>query len=139
MIKQLENTQRAIMKRVCGIPKRSHHSQLLNALDITRVDNLIKKSSSLLYNRIFQTDTPLRDLCTYYLSMFILSGNTIKGTIIDRIVNVGVCPIKCAYDTKSHSQPAGVVESLKQLLYHDTYIKPWSDQHILTVLLTKAF
>ena len=112
-------------------------------LNVWNFDNLIKKSTSLLYiNRIFQTDTPLRDLCTYYLSMFILSGNTIKGTIIDRIVNFGLCPIKCAYDknVRMHlnSQPDGIVESLKQLLYHDNYIKPWSDQHILTVLLTKA-
>ena len=96
-----------------------------------------------LYNRIFQTDTPLRDLCTYYLSMFILSGNTIKGTILDRIVNIGSCPIKCAYDKnvrmRLNSQPDGVVDSLKQLLFHDNYIKPWSDRYILTVLLTKAF
>jgi len=75
--------------------------------------------------------------------MFILTGNTIKGTIIDRIVNVGLCPIKCAFDNtfslQLNKQPDGVVDSLKQLLYHDNFIKPWSDQHILTVLLTKAF
>jgi len=37
MVKQLENTQGAIMKRVCGIPKRSHHLLLFDALDIVRV------------------------------------------------------------------------------------------------------
>jgi len=109
------------MKRVCGIPKRSHHSQLLDALDIVRVDSLIKKSTSLLYARIFQTDTPIRDLCTYYLSMFILTENIIKGTILDSIVNFGLCPIKCAFDNHF---------SLQLNKQPDDYIKPWSDQHI---------
>ena len=128
MVKQLENTQGAIMKRVCGIPKRSHHSQLLDALDIVRVDSLIKKSTSLLYARIFQTSTSQRELCIYYLSMFILTENIIKGTILDSIVNFGLCPIKCAFDNhfslQPNKQPDGVVESLKQLFYHDNYIKP---------------
>ena len=37
VLNKLQNTQGSIMKRVCGIPKRSHHTQLLRALDITVV------------------------------------------------------------------------------------------------------
>ena len=49
------------------------------------------------------------------------------GTIIDSIVNFGLCPIKCAYDknVRMHlnSQTVGVIESIRQLLCHDNYIK----------------
>jgi len=44
MIKTLENVQGGIMKRVCGIPKRSHHTQLSQALNISSVNNMPIKS-----------------------------------------------------------------------------------------------
>ena len=59
MIKQLENTQMCYYEESVCITKRSHHSQLLDALDISGVDYLSQKSTNLLYNRISQTDTPL--------------------------------------------------------------------------------
>jgi hypothetical protein len=92
---------------------------------------------------MFKTSTPLRDLCIYYLSKFIETGETVKGTIIDRIVKFDLCPIECAFSKtipcRFDGQQDGVVDSLKQLIYHDNCIKPWSNEHILTVLLTKAF
>ena len=48
---------------------------------------LIIKSTSLLYNRIFQTDRPLHELCTYYLFYVCIEWNIIDGSIIDRILN----------------------------------------------------
>ena len=48
MSNKLENCQGGIMKRVCGIAKRSHHSQLLRALHITGVDDVLLKSAFLL-------------------------------------------------------------------------------------------
>ena len=45
MIKKLENAQGGIMKRVCGIPKRSYHTQLLQALNISSVNNMLINQS----------------------------------------------------------------------------------------------
>jgi len=56
MIKKLENEQGGIMKRVCGIPKRSHHTQLLQVLNRSSVNNMLIKS-------------------------YMASGKTIPGTI----------------------------------------------------------
>jgi len=65
MIKKLENAQGGIMKRVCGIPKRSHHTQLLQALNISSVNKMLIKSVASLYTRMFKVNSPLRDLCVY--------------------------------------------------------------------------
>jgi len=50
MMKKIENTQGGIMRRVCGISKRSHHTQLLQALNISSVNNM--KSITSLYTQI---------------------------------------------------------------------------------------
>ena len=92
-----QNTQGSIIKRVCGIPKRSHHTQLLRALDITDVDSILEKSITSLYFRIFKLDNPLRDLCTYDLSVYMSCGHTIPGTITHRILQLGLSPIDCAF------------------------------------------
>ena len=142
MLKKLQNTQGSIIKRVCGIPKRSHHTQLLRALDITDVDSILEKSITSLYSRIFKLDNPLRDLCTYDLSVYMSCGHTVPGTITHRILQLGLSPIDCAFNkyrpchTMCHD---GVVDSLRQLIYHENYAKPWSDEYVLSVLLTKAF
>ena len=40
VLTKLQNTQGSIMKRVCGIQKRSHHTRLLRAIDIPDVSRL---------------------------------------------------------------------------------------------------
>ena len=87
-------------------------------------------------------DNPLRDLCTYDLSVYMSCGHTVPGTITHRILQLGLSPIDCAFNkyrpchTMCHD---GVVDSLRQLIYHENYAKPWSDEYVLSVLLTKAF
>ena len=41
-LKQLRSVQGNVIKRVMGIPKRSHHSELLEALRIPATDELVK-------------------------------------------------------------------------------------------------
>ena len=66
MIKKLENVQGSIMKRVCGIPKRSHHTQLLQSLNISSVNNMLLKSVTSLYNR------PLYETYVYMICLYVL-------------------------------------------------------------------
>ena len=33
----------------------------------------------------------------------------------------------------------GIVDSLRQLVYHENFVKPYSEEHILATLLVKAF
>jgi hypothetical protein len=142
MMKKLENTQGGIMKRVCGIPKRSHHTQLLQSLNISSVNNMLIKSITSLYTRIFKVNSPLRDLCVYDLAVYMSCGKTIPGTITHRLTQLCLSPVDCAFKKyiPCHSVcHDGVVDSLSQLIYCDNFIKPWSDEYLMSVLLTKAF
>ncbi len=70
------------------------------------------------------------------------SGQTTAGTITDRIVKMGLCPVKCAFNKhlcNKDNCDNGVIDSLRQLLHCDNFLKPWSSEYILTRLLTKAF
>ena len=60
----------------------------------------------------------------------------------------GVSPVKCAFhpNIKSHFINShismgsnGIVDSLIPLLQHENFIKPYSDEHNLVLLLTKSF
>ena len=97
MIKKLENVHGSIMKRVCGIPKRSHHTQLLQSLNISSVNHMLLKSVTSLYNRIFKINSPLRDLCVHDLSVYMSCGKTIPGTITHRIKQLGLSQVHCAF------------------------------------------
>ena len=142
MMKKLENAQGGIMKRVCGIPKRSHHTQLLQALNISSVNNMLVKSVTSLYTRIFKVNSPLRDLCVYDLTTFMASGITVPGTITHRLTQLGLSPVECAFTkyVPRHSMYRdGVIDSLSQLIHCANFIKPWSDEYLMSVQLTKAF
>ena len=41
--------------------------------------------------------------------------------------------------SNNNSSHDGTVDSLRQLIMHEQFLKPWSSQHILTTLLTKSF
>ena len=59
------------------------------------------------------------------------------------LVNAGTNPVNtlCHKPVRSHLAYTedGVVDSLKYLIHHENYIKPWSHEFILTTFLTKAF
>ena len=69
----------------------------------------------------------------------------IPGTIVSRILKLDACVIKsaftkCDYKLYRVSDGAdGVVDSLRSLLRHEHFLKPYSDEHTLIRLLTRAF
>ena len=140
----LSSTATNAVKSVLGIRKRSHHSKVLEALNIPTIQTEVQHSTCSLYYRIFTEDSPTRELQTRLLSRFVTSGSKVNGTLLSNLVDSGfnplniICvkPIKNKYSAKGRD---GVVDSLKYLLCHENYIKPWSHEFILTSLLTKAF
>ena len=134
--------QGTIIKRVMGINKRSHHSNLLRALNITPIDKLIGNNAIGLYHRIYKVNTLAKQFQSILLTNYILSCKTIRGTLLDRVVAAGHNPLDVVFNKPKQEhrfEPDGVVDSLKYLLNHDNYTKPGSDEHILATLLTKAF
>ena len=146
--KNLKTTQGNIIKRFIGVNKRAHHSDLFRALNITSVENVIKNNCLRLYQNIFKADTPARDFQSVLLTNYILEGKLIKGTLLYKVVNYGQDPLKIIFDHPSKwactecemiNEENGLTDSLKYLLNHEEYNKPWSEEHILVTLLTKAY
>ena len=66
-------------------------------------------------------DSPVQDMCSFLLSMYISDGTLIPGTLISKIVNYGLSPAECCFSRTKHdvSKPeSGVVDSLKNLCMH---------------------
>ena len=100
-----------------------------------------------LYKNIFQTNTPARDLQSTLLATYMLNGNAVKGSLLDRVIKAGCDPLKIILDKQPFScsncdvnrKEDGMTDSLKFLLQHNDYNKPWSEEHILVTFLTKAY
>lgn len=141
-VRQLKTAQASTIKRVMGIPQRSHNTNLLRALHIESIDDVINKSAKNLFHRIFQCDSPARDLQSRLLASYTESRKTIKGTLVDRLVSMGASPMTIAF-TKPHKHVLfnsdGIIDSLRYMLFHDNYIHPKSNEHFLATLLLKAF
>ena len=143
-MRQVERAQSSTVKRLLGFPQRSHHSNILRALNLSKVQSRIDKATLSLWYRIFQVDSPTRLLCAKLLSDFVLYGYSVPGTLIDRIIKMKLSPVKCLFrrvipNVIEEAHHDGVVESLRFLILHENFIKPYSSEHIIASLLTKAF
>ena len=142
-VNSIQSTQGCIMKQVCGLSKRSRHSAILQALDITPASVYINDSTKSLFSRICTTDSPTRDLCIYFMNLFIVDNVLVPGTLVDRIVKMGISPTSLLCSKVKHSShqytPDGLVDSLRAMLYNDNYIKPWSSEYLMVKLLTRSF
>ena len=79
-IKHLKTVQGNTIERLMGINKHSHHSNILKALGVLSVDDVIKNNAVRLYKNIFKANTPARNLQSVHQGHFILKGTTIKET-----------------------------------------------------------
>lgn len=77
-----------------------------------------------------------------------MTGHLTKGSLLSRVIESGFSPINTIFKTpvfktpvvsESNQYRCGVVDSLRHLLMHEHFLKPYSDEHVLAVLLTKAF
>ena len=89
-------------------------------------------------------DSPITDVTLYLMSDYMARGVVVPGTIIARVHDMGHSPLHCMfnrdfYNVRFMSQSDGVVDSLRHLIKHENYLKPYSDEHLLVRLLTRAF
>ena len=141
---KLDSTQGKLIKQSLGLSKRSHNSQVLQALGIKPISDIVSKNTKSLYYRICNTDSPSRSLLFHFLSQYILFGTLVQGSLLHTIVKQGISPIRSAFNSQKlysnqHDDTDGHIESLKYLLQHENFMKPYSAEHYLVHLLTKAF
>jgi hypothetical protein len=143
-VDKLETTQGNLIKQSMGLSKRVHSTELIASLGISKVCELLQKNTVSLFSRIFKVDTPLRDLTSHFMSLYIDNHVIIPGTIVSTIVSMGLSVIKCAFMgdkplPRSLSNDNGHIDSIRAMIFHENFIKPYSDEHTLVYLLTKSF
>ena len=157
-LKMLETTQGNLIKQSIGLSKRSRHSKLLKALDIPTISQMIIQDTLSLVHRINAVNCPTRQLFAFEMSVYILHGNRVTGTLLDRLVRYGYSPVVSAFDPdavtvagdaadrrsrpglirdSSVTGPDGIVDSLKHLLFSPNYEVHGSPEHELVQLLTR--
>ena len=80
-IKQLESTQGCVIKQVCGLNKRAHHSSLLRALDIESVKTCIDKSTTLILanaRALFYSRSPYQGMSPREHALLVLLYRTMR-------------------------------------------------------------
>ena len=143
--KILECTQSATIKNVLGFSKRCHHSNLLRAVNLPNVTAHVYRNVLSLWWRIFQVDNPGRRLSIKLLNNYVQEKRTVPGTLLHRIVGLGQSPIKSLFDKQyclnqiPYAADDAIIDSLRYLVHHENFIKPYSEEHILANLLIKSF
>lgn len=142
-IKRLDTTQASFIKRILGFKQRTHHSNLLRAVNIHNIEHYIKRNTISLWRRSFFIDSLLRSLCAFNLARYIMHGKLIPGTIVDRIVSYGMSPTQLLLNNTQYTVTSvtsdGVADSLRYLIMNENFLKPYSDEHVIASLLVKAF
>ena len=106
------------------------------------IKDKIKQSIASLLRRAFAVHSPCKDFMSYFLSLYISRGQLIPGTLVHRAVMYGISPTQCAFThfkKPGFTKDCGVIDSIRALVMHTNFIKPYSEQHVLTTLLTKSF
>ena len=141
-VNQLQSVQGGCLKQALGLPNRSHHSNILRALNLNLISEDIKLASARLLHRIFLEDTPARDLNVYMLNIFTKDGSYNPHTLMGRVISSGLNPYKCLqkryYRCKDVTEN-GLVDTLKGLIHDENFVKPWSLEHSLVRLLVNCF
>ena len=81
--------------------------------------------------------------CVYFIDLFVTQNILIPGTLVNRIVDMGISPAGlifpgCTNSSQSSSTADGLVDSLRFILHSDNYIKSRSNEYLLVKLLTKS-
>ena len=141
-IKALDSLQGCLIKQCLGISKTSHHTHLCQAMRVAPVKETISQKVLGLWHNVFRKPSPLQHLCSHWLSLYIVSGVVIPGTLLDRILKLGVSPTVAALshvERKRTHAANGITDTLFNLVRHEHFIKPWSVEYKMTVLLTRSF
>ena len=98
-----------------------------------------------LWYRIYQVDNPARELSNAMLCDYINSRHLVPGTLIHRVVEAGFSRIEClaikqqVTAHRANNIHDGIVDSLRHLVYHENFVKPYSEEHIFATHLVKDF
>ena len=121
-LQNLNTVQGKLIKQSLGLSKYSHNTQLLEAISITgkSVTDIVARNTVGLYHRKYKVVSPTRTINFYLMSLYLLNGTLVPGSLLERIVRYGYSPIELMItqpNRKCFSGQGGHVDSLISLLY----------------------
>ena len=126
-----------------GIPNRSHHSKLLQAMCLSKTSEIINLYRETLYNRIFKCECPAKELQTRFLNDYFKHNKLTKNSLLQQVILNGAAPIKTLLNKPKkevfNDCTDGFIDSLQYMILNDNYIKPYSNEHQLVLLMLKSF
>ena len=141
MFTTLESLQGCSIKKALGLSKMSHHSKILQALFISKIKPTVQQMAASLWHSIFNVESPLRRLCIFLTSRYILSGELSAGTLTARLVNMGLSPIQTMVNLNRQNDTEvaedGVINTLRALILSPDFRNRSSASNIMTSLLTR--
>jgi hypothetical protein len=141
-LKELEKMQSILLKRSLGLDKRSRTTGILQAMRVRKIEERLKHGSASLIKRICNVPNITRKLCIHFLSLYMLNKTMIPGTLVSKLLSFDLSPISCVFDVFTRSpfiSDCGLTDSLRRLIMHENFIKPYSEEHFLATLLTRSY
>lgn len=141
-LQSLDSCQGCLVKHFCGVGKRNRHSALLRALNIGSTHDIIERSTVRLFKRLCNVNSPLQKLLFHCLALYIHNGVLIQGTIVERLVGLGLSPTNVLFFNEGidcNVVSDGVVDSLRGILVSENFNVRTSAEHLLLDMLTRAF
>ena len=127
ILNQMESLQGTLVKRCIGVPKRNHHTTILNALEIRPLQTAIRQQTTSLFSRIFKVDSQMKDICITLLAQYKLQKKLCPGTIVERLVRMGISPLETTFarplKSSQYTSHDDVVDTLKNLMMHEHFYK----------------
>ena len=144
--KDLRDLEKSV-KGTTGFPLLCPYTHLSNAVNVQKPNFYTRNPLLSLWNRLFLVESPACHLSDKLFSTYLSKKVVIPGTIIHRIKSTGVSLVKGLFSRLYIPIPKvgndividSVVGSLIYLISNENFIKPYSNEHILGVFLTKAF
>jgi hypothetical protein len=143
-MQRLETLQGNLVKQSMGLSKRVHTTELMASLNINKISSIVNRNIVSLFKRIFKVQSPLKQLTIHMLSQYISKGTIVPGTIVSKVLSMGLSPSYCAFNDYKFHLPTSIndnghIDSIRAMVFHENFIKPYSDEHTLVTLLTKSF
>ena len=125
-MRRLESVQGRLVKQSLGLRKLSHNTALLKAPNIEQIEDVVNINVLYMYNRIFKVGRPALRLMQHLLSRYIFYGETIPGTLLDRVVSMGKSPTKRTFNSQHIPETSvknndGLVDSIRHLIFTDNF------------------
>ena len=88
-VNKLESYQGSVIKHICGLSKRSHHTNLVRAFGLENISTIIGNHTINLYKRICSSYSAIQHLCFHSIYQYVCHNVIVPGTMLGPVAPTG--------------------------------------------------